>query len=183
MQMGALLAIWTPATPRGRPVRSPATEWGHFLNSLVAITPLMCSSHLLEQYTHSFFSDHIVAFVGSHGSLPVAWGGIALARLALKIDAAPNRKWTSIEARVVIPWARDLFDGGRASPPHCNDLYCRSSAIHHLSLAPTPSGHLRTLACGSQVPGMRISGVCVLVKVHVFARQPPVEWGNFFSTL
>ena len=30
---------------------------------------------------------------------------------------------------------------------------------------------------------MRISGVSVLVKAPVFARQPPVEWGNIFSSL
>ena len=112
MQMGAPCTICTFATPRGRPVRSSATEWGHFLDCLVAIFPLMCISHLLVQRTHSFSSDHTVDFVCSHGRLPGASGGIARAWLALEIDAAPRRKQTSIVARVLIPWARDPIDGG-----------------------------------------------------------------------
>ena len=156
--MGAFRAICTPATPRGRPVRSPAAEWGHFLNFLVAISPLMCISHLLVQYTHSFSSHHIVDFVGSHGSLPVACGGIALARLPLKIDAAPKRKRTSIVARIVNPRARDPIEGGRPrrvteviSTAEGRPFIASMSRQLRQTIFELRRADLRFLGCGSRV--------------------------------
>ena len=157
MQMGAFRGICTPATPCGRPVRSPATEWGLFLNFLVAISPFMCGSHPLLQYTHSFSSNHIVAVRGSHESLPVLCGGAAFAKLVLKIDAAPKRKRTSIVARVAIPRARDSVEGGGhrhltvvISTADGRPLIASISRQLRQTIFELWRADLRCLACGSR---------------------------------